>query len=171
MKIRKTTAWAGAAILAAGAMAMGAPVAAADAVDGDVLIQAQDSPADPDPSEDPKPDPSEDPKPDPSEDPKPDPSEDPKPDPSEKPDASEKPDPSEKPKPSEKPDPSKDKDKPKDKTPASKARPVEPKQKPKQGDRGVPARTGDNDAAWAAAGGVVLISVAGGVYALRRRQA
>lgn len=159
MKIRKTTAWAGAAILAAGAMAMSAPVAAADAVDGDVLIQAQDSPADPDPSEDPKPDPSEDPKPDPSEDPKPDPSEDPKPDPSEKPDASEK------------PDPSKDKDKPKDKTPASKARPVEPKQKPKQGDRGVPARTGDNDAAWAAAGGVVLISVAGGVYALRRRQA
>lgn len=135
MKIRKTTAWAGAAILAAGAMAMGGPVAAADAVDGDVLIQAQDSPADPDPSEDPKPDPSE------------------------------------KPKPSEKPDPSKDKDKPKDKTAASKARPVEPKQKPKQGDRGVPARTGDNDAAWAAAGGVVLISVAGGVYALRRRQA
>ena len=32
-----------------------------------------------------------------------------------------------------------------------------------------PAPTGDNDAAWAAAGGVVLISVAGGVYALRRR--
>ncbi|QGS35228.1 LPXTG cell wall anchor domain-containing protein [Corynebacterium xerosis] len=33
----------------------------------------------------------------------------------------------------------------------------------------MPARTGDNDAAWAAAGGVVLISVAGGVYARRRR--
>lgn len=56
----------------------------------------------------------------------------------------------------------KDKDKP---------RPADPRERLRPGDHGVPTRTGDNTAAWAAAGGVVLISVVGGTYVLRRRQA
>ena len=113
MKIKKMAAWTGAAVLATGAAAMGAPMASAAV---DVVAQADAT-------------------------------------------ATEAPAPTETTAPTET----------SEKTPASKARPVEPKEKPKKGDRGVPARTGDNDAAWAAAGGVVLISVAGGVYALRRR--
>lgn len=37
-----------------------------------------------------------------------------------------------------------------------KPRPADPRERLRPGDRGVPARTGDNTAAWAAAGGVVL---------------
>lgn len=43
MKVRKTTVWAGAAILASGVMTMGAPAALADVADDGVLIQAQEA--------------------------------------------------------------------------------------------------------------------------------
>ena len=43
MKVRKTTVWAGAAILASGVMTMGAPAALADVDDDGVLIQAQEA--------------------------------------------------------------------------------------------------------------------------------
>ena len=137
MKIKKMAAWTGAAVLATGAAAMGAPMASAAV---DVVAQADAATSEaPAPTETTAP--------------------------SETTAPTEISKPTETSKPSESTKPTKTSEK----TPASKARPVEPKEKPKKGDRGVPARTGDNDAAWAAAGGVVLISVAGGVYALRRR--
>lgn len=143
MKIKKMAACTGAAVLATGAAAMGAPMASA-AVDVVAQTDAATSEA-PAPTETTAP------------------SETTAPTETSKPSETSKPTETSKPSESTKPT------KTSEKTPASKARPVEPKEKPKKGDRGVPARTGDNDAAWAAAGGVVLISVAGGVYALRRR--
>lgn len=143
MKIKKMAAWTGAAVLATGAAAMGAPMASAAV---DVVAQADAATSEaPAPTETTAP------------------SETTAPTETSKPSETSKPTETSKPSESTKPT------KTSEKTPASKARPVEPKEKPKKGDRGVPARTGDNDAAWAAAGGVVLISVAGGVYALRRR--
>lgn len=143
MKIKKMAAWTGAAVLAPGAAAMGAPMASAAV---DVVAQADAATSEaPAPTETTAP------------------SETTAPTETSKPSETSKPTETSKPSESTKPT------KTSEKTPASKARPVEPKEKPKKGDRGVPARTGDNDAAWAAAGGVVLISVAGGVYALRRR--
>ena len=143
MKIKKMAAWTGAAVLATGAAAMGAPMASAAL---DVVAQADAATSEaPAPTETTAP------------------SETTAPTETSKPSETSKPTETSKPSESTKPT------KTSEKTPASKARPVEPKEKPKKGDRGVPARTGDNDAAWAAAGGVVLISVAGGVYALRRR--
>ena len=143
MKIKKMAAWTGAAVLATGAAAMGAPLASAAV---DVVAQADAATSEaPAPTETTAP------------------SETTAPTETSKPSETSKPTETSKPSESTKPT------KTSEKTPASKARPVEPKEKPKKGDRGVPARTGDNDAAWAAAGGVVLISVAGGVYALRRR--
>ena len=143
MKIKKMAAWTGAAVLATGAAAMGAPMASAAV---DVVAQADAATSEaPAPTETTAP------------------SETTAPTETSKPIETSKPTETSKPSESTKPT------KTSEKTPASKARPVEPKEKPKKGDRGVPARTGDNDAAWAAAGGVVLISVAGGVYALRRR--
>lgn len=143
MKIKKMAAWTGAAVLATGAAAMGAPMASAAV---DVVAQADAATSEaPAPTETTAP------------------SETTAPTETSKPSETSKPTETSKPSESTKPT------KTSEKIPASKARPVEPKEKPKKGDRGVPARTGDNDAAWAAAGGVVLISVAGGVYALRRR--
>lgn len=143
MKIKKMAAWTGAAVLATGAAAMGAPMASAAV---DVVAQADAATSEaPAPTETTAP------------------SETTAPTETSKPSETSKPTETSKPSESTKPT------KTSEKTPASKARPVEPKQKPEKGDRGVSARTGDNGAAWAAAGGVVLISVAGGVYALRRR--
>lgn len=149
MKIKKMAAWTGAAVLATGAAAMGAPMASAAV---DVVAQADAATSEaPAPTETTAP------------------SETTAPTETSKPTETSEPSETSKPTETSKPSESTKPTKTSEKTPASKARPVEPKEKPKKGDRGVPARTGDNDAAWAAAGGVVLISVAGGVYALRRR--